>query len=333
MHSFLAQTFTILLSFGIGDSLYSIDCESELFETAFDTNVHIEASVSYPRVPETTPLARYANEVIKKEARKLHDTFVQEMSTPEEELCEEDGDDRTLRYDLSLVQSDPDLISFYGSKYQYRGGAHGSVWYITKTFCQQDGIIQELSLDDIFLPGYREWLFQYCEGYFKSSRCGYYDDDDHSWVGFNPKDLDAFLLTEKGLLLLFQNYVVSGYDDCPMTLLIPYTKLSHILNPDSTFSVDHLWTTGIQKRAINDDSSRWMERGAFRYDFGELAAGKWCGCCGLITRRSLVQVQAAPNCWYGKSECRGSLQNSDLASKASFASSLYRMNHFFILET
>lgn len=50
----------------------------------------------------------------------------------------------------------------------------------------------------------------------------------------------------------------------------------------------------MQKSAINVDNSRWMERSIFRYDFGELAAGKWRGCCGLITRRSLVQIQVAP---------------------------------------
>ena len=256
MYILLAQILTILLPFGTEDTLSSIECESHSFETAFDTNVHVEASMSYPRMPETSPLARYANEAIRKEAHELHDTFVQEMNTPQEELWEEDGDERTLRYDLSLVHSAPDLMSFYGSKYQYTGGAHGSVRYITKTFSQQDGTIQELSLDDLFLPGYRQWLFQYCEDYFKSNRYGYYDDDDLSWIGFNPEHLDAFLLTKKGLLLLFQNYVVSGYDDYPMTLLIPYTKLSHILNPESSFSVDHLWTTGVQKSAISDDSSQ-----------------------------------------------------------------------------
>jgi hypothetical protein len=256
MHVFFAQIFTILLPFGTGDSLHPIECESHSFETAFDTNVHVEASVSYPRMPETSPLARYVNEAIRNEAHELHDTFVQGMSAPEGELWEEDGDERTFRYDLSLVHSNPDLMSFYGSKYQYRGGIHGSVRYITKTFSQQDNTIRELSLDDLFLPGYREWLFQYCEDYFKSNRCGYYDDDDRSWIGFNPEDLGAFLLTEKGLLLIFQNYVVSGYDDYPITLLVPYTKLASIVNPDSPLSVDHLWTTGVQKSAINDDSSR-----------------------------------------------------------------------------
>jgi hypothetical protein len=43
MYTFLAQVFTILLPFGAGDSLHPIECESELFETAFDTNVHVEA--------------------------------------------------------------------------------------------------------------------------------------------------------------------------------------------------------------------------------------------------------------------------------------------------
>ena len=226
-----------MLPYGTGDSLYPIECEVDSFETAFDTNVHVDASVSYPRVPETSPLARYVNEVVQKEVMSCKDTFVQEMSAPQQELWEEDGDDRTLRYDLSLVHSTPALMSFYGSKYVYRGGAHGSVRYITKTFWQQDDTIRELSLDDLFLPRSREWLSQYCEDYFKLNRCGYYSYDDYSWVEFNSEHLDAFLLTEKGLLLIFQNYVVSGYDDCPMTLLIPYSKLAHIANPDSLLGI------------------------------------------------------------------------------------------------
>src|ERR1700679_999161 len=165
MYILLAQILTILLPFGTGDTLSPIECESGSLETAFDTNVHVEASVSYPRVPETSLLARYVNEVVQKEAYELHDIFVQEMSTPQEELWEEDADERTLRYDLSLVRSTPALMSFYGSKYQYCGGVHGSVRYITKTFWQQDDTIRELSLDDLFLPGYREWLFRHCEDY------------------------------------------------------------------------------------------------------------------------------------------------------------------------
>jgi hypothetical protein len=229
MGGFLAQIFAILLPYGAGNSLSPIECESEFFETVFDTNVHVEASVSIPYLSETSLLARYVKEAVRKEAHDLHDAFVQEMSAPQKELWEEDGEERILRYDLELVYSTFSLMGFYGSKYQYCGGVRGSVKYITKTFWQQDNVIRELSLDDLFLPGYREWLFRYCEDYFKLNRCGYYSYDDYSWVGFNPEHLDAFLLTEKGLLLVFQNYVVSGYDDYPMTLFISYEALTPIL--------------------------------------------------------------------------------------------------------
>ena len=59
-------------------------------------------------------------------------------------------------------------------------------------------------------------------------------------LGSGEGDLDAFLLTEKGLLLIFQNYVVSGYEDCPIALLIPYAKLSSLAKPGSPL---HLRTT------------------------------------------------------------------------------------------
>lgn len=231
MYAFLAQISTILLSYGAGESLSPIKCESYTCETAFDTNVHVKASVSYPLLPEIGHFAQYVNENLRKEAYALYDLFVQEMQVPEQELWEEDGDDRVLCYNLSLVRSTPTLLSFYGTRYEDHGGAHGSVKYITKTFWHYaDDTIRELSLDDLFLPGYREWLFQYCENYFKSNRYGYYSDDDHSWIGFNPGHLDAFLLTEKGLLLIFQNYTVSGYEDAPMTVLIPFAELVSIAN-------------------------------------------------------------------------------------------------------
>lgn len=235
---------TILLHYGTGCTLSPVECELRSLKTVFDTNVHVAASVSYPHVTENNPLARYANEAVQKEVLELYDTFVQEMSSPQEELWDEDADERLFHYDLSLVYSTPGLMSFYGSKYQYTGGAHGSVQYITKTFWQHGDTIRELSLDDLFLPGYREPLFRYCEEYFKSNRCGYYGDDDLSWIPFNPEHLDAFLLTENGILLMFQNYVVSGYEDCPVTLLVPYSELTSIVKPAYPSPLDHFWFIG-----------------------------------------------------------------------------------------
>lgn len=228
------KAFTCVMPLGHLELLDNIKYEEQRLETSFETNVHVEATLSYPRLPETSSFTCYVNENVKRDSLALYDTYIQKMSSLQRDVGEEEElNERTFHYDLQPVYCSANLISFYGSKYQYAGGVHGSVHYITRTFWQNDGIVCELSLDGLFLPEYREWLFQYCEDYFKSNRCGYYDDDDHSWIGFNPEDLDAFLLTEKGLLLIFQNYIVNGYNDHPMTLLIPYTKLASIVNPDS----------------------------------------------------------------------------------------------------
>src|SRR5437016_11679969 len=177
MYIFLLQLLGSFISYGQWDLLCSPPCEEHYEETIFDTNVHVEASFSYPKLLETSLLIRRANEVISKEAHEQKDAFVQEMRVPQKELWEEEGDERTFHYDLYPIFSTPTLISFYGRRYQYRGGIHGSVRYITKTFWQNDSTIYELSLDDLFLSGARKWLFRICENYLKTHRCGYYSYD------------------------------------------------------------------------------------------------------------------------------------------------------------
>lgn len=283
MSVFFAQIFAMLLPYGTDGSVSAISCETISHEIAFDTNVHVEASALFPHVPETTLLACYVNEALRKEAHECYDTFVQEMSAPRDELWDWEMDERFLSYHLSLVCSVPSLMSFYGSEFQYRGGVHGSVRYITKTFCQQNDEVCELVLDDLFLPGYREWLFRYCECYFRENRYGYYHyDDDDFWIGFNPDHLSAFLLSENGLLLIFQNYVIDGFDDYPATLLIPYSELSTIVNPDRPLPVNRLWPIESQKALKYDNGSRF-EKAAFLCWLEDMAIRQW----RLPTRKHL----------------------------------------------
>ncbi|MBF8262484.1 MAG: hypothetical protein HW387_149 [Parachlamydiales bacterium] len=227
------RAFACIMPLGRLGLIDDIKYEEQLLETSFETNVRVEATVSYPRLPETSFFKCYVNENVKRDSLALYDAYIQKMGSLQQDVGEEEElNERTLHYDLQPVYCSLNLISLYGSEHQYAGGAHGSVHYITRTFWQNDGVIRELSLDDLFLSEYRKQLFRYCENYFKSNQCGYYCYDDYSWVGFGPEHLDAFLLTKKGLLLLFQNYVVSGFDDFPTTLLIPYPFLDSIANPD-----------------------------------------------------------------------------------------------------
>lgn len=256
------RAFACIMPLGHLELIDDIKHEEQLLEARFETNVRVEATVSYPRLPETSFFKCYVNENVKRDSLALYNAYIQKMGSLQQDIGEEEElNERTLHYDLQPVYCSPNLISLYGSEYQYAGGAHGSVHYITRTFWQNGGIVRDLSLDDLFLSGYREQLFRYCENYFKSNRCGYYSYDDYSWVGFGPEHLEAFLLTTKGLLLLFQNYVVSGFDDFPTTLLVPYALLASMANPDGPLPSlirmdDHWLTTKIQNTATDRSKSQ-----------------------------------------------------------------------------
>ena len=256
------HTFAWIVPLGHQELIDDIKHEEQLLETSFETNVRVEATVSYPRLPESSFFKCHVNENVKRDSHALYDAYIQKMGSLQQDVgAEEELNERTLHYNLQPVYCSPNLISLYGSEYQYAGGAHGSVHFITRTFWQNDEIARELSLDDLFLSAYREQLFRYCENYFKSNQWGYYSYDDYSWVGFGPEHLDAFLLTKKGLLLLFQNYVVSGFDDFPTTLLIPYPLLASIANPDGPLPAlmkadDHWLTTKDQKMTTDRSKSQ-----------------------------------------------------------------------------
>ena len=158
------------------------------------------------------------------------------MSAPVEELWEEDAAERTLVYDLHLVYDSSHLLEFYGHKYRYTGGVHGGTLYVSRVFLQNGNDIQELTIDNLLLPEGRDFLFRYCRNYFKENRCGYYDDDKLSWDPLEPEHIDSFLLTKEGLLLIFQNYTVSGLEDEPITLLIPYAQIIPFATPNNLLS-------------------------------------------------------------------------------------------------
>lgn len=204
-------------------------------ESIFDTNVHVDVSAVYPKLTEVNALTRYANEAIQAEAMSLHDTFLKEVITPIHDLGEDDAGCRSMYYTLHLVHESPNLLEFYGHKYQYTGGVHGSMQYITKVFWQNGNNISEITLDDLFTPSGKDALFEYCHHYFKENKWGYYSYDDlEDWDPFQPHHLDDFLLTKEGLLLIFQDYTLFGLLDDPLTFSLPFAQIMPWINPATT---------------------------------------------------------------------------------------------------
>ena len=222
---------------GYENTVDSIPCERIEYNTTFETNVHVEAGISYPVLPGTNALTKYVNESLKEDSHFQYDQYLQKMRIPQEEVWEDDLD-REFQYSLYPIYCSPDLVSIYGSKYYYWNLPHGSLKYVSKIFWQKNGSIYQLKLSDLFLPKHKnlQFLLRYCEKYFKSRKSGYYAYEDPEWPKLRTDHLETFVLTEKGLLLIFQYYVVDGWNDDPITLLIAYSDLVPFMNPDGPLS-------------------------------------------------------------------------------------------------
>ena len=206
-------------------SLHS--CERKMKEVSFETigPVHIECS--YPVFLGKEAFIEQVNQKLKTEAEDHFDRFIQgEISSKE---IWEDG--CTLSYELFPVYRASNLISACGCNFQGRG-IHGCTYYEGKTFWQKGDFIVELVLDDLFVKGtgYRRFLFQYCENYFKATGYGYYSSRRDLLPELKQNDLDIFVLTDNGLMIIFKAYTVGGWADGPDTVLIPYGKLKKFID-------------------------------------------------------------------------------------------------------
>ena len=203
-------------------------CERKMKEISFEATGPVHVESFYPVLPGEGVLIGHVNQKLKTEAEDHFDRSIQaEISSKE---VWEDG--CSLSYGLFPVYQSLNLISVYGCNFQGRG-VHGCTHYEGKTFWQRGASVVELSLDDLFVKGagYCQFLLQYCESYFKGSGYGYYSSRAELLPELVESDLDIFVLTDRGLLIIFRAYTVGGWADGPDTVLIPYRKLKKFINP------------------------------------------------------------------------------------------------------
>lgn len=224
---FSEQGWTLL---GFEVMFNSSNYEQRWKEISFVTTVPVHVECSYPILSGKGPLVEYVNKELKMEAEDRFDCFVKE-----EIFSEEAWDEGfTLSYELLPAYQAPNLISIYGYDFQGRGGVHGCTYYEGKTFWQKGDSFVKLVLDDLFIKGseHRQFLLRYCENYFKASGYGYYSSLSEFPPKLSSNDLDIFVLTNKGLMIVFRAYTVGGWADGPDTVLIPYMDLKQFIDPN-----------------------------------------------------------------------------------------------------
>ena len=114
----------------------------------------------------------------------------------------------------------------------YTGGAHPNSGYKTFNFdVNQD---KELKLADLFVNGDIPWdmLSQLVQDDLKTQLADMSDATTiEQGTGTNPNNYQSWVLSDDGLIFLFDPYQVAAYAAGPQKVVIPFTALSTVLNP------------------------------------------------------------------------------------------------------
>ncbi len=212
--------------------LKPIHSEKRYLEAAFKTSVEVSAKCTYPRIRGKGFFIGYVNKKLEEVATDLFQKFVEEEKLSKE-VYNNDFGGCYLNYELIPFSCFPNLISVYGSKSQSRDCPHGWTHHEGKNFWQHENTIVEIGLKDLFIKdsGWCNFLLHYCDHYFKSTGYGYYSMVDYFVPELEAKDLETFVLTERGLTIIFRSYRVGGWADGPDVITIPYNSLNGFIDP------------------------------------------------------------------------------------------------------
>lgn len=216
---------------GIGPTAGKFNGKDRILKARFKTTVEVVAECVYPYLYGDDPLISYVNKKIERTVHDLFEKFVEQEKINEDELNDDFGG-CYLDYHLFPVYSLPNLISIYGAEFQARACPHGWTRHEGNNFWRNDNSIIEIHLEDLFIKdsGWCDFLLHYCDNDFKSSGYGYYGQDCGYVPELEPDDLETFLITDQGLMIVFRSYRVGGWADGPDVITIQYDKLKGFID-------------------------------------------------------------------------------------------------------
>jgi hypothetical protein len=210
-----------------------------------DTNkkLNYKIEVGYPEI--TAPLDnRFSkfNQEAKALVTKNVTGFKKEISDAASEAAAETEPSATaeltneLTGDYTVALANDSLLSVRFDISVFTGGAHGTSSSSVLNYDVKAGKL--LKLADVFKPGakYVPLLSSYCIKDLKkqSSSNGNILPDETIQEGAGPsaRNFDSWTISKKGLLITFDAYLVGPYAAGPQYVLIPYSALKDLLNPD-----------------------------------------------------------------------------------------------------
>ena len=198
-----------------------------------------EIDAQYPQINGgNNPNFEKFNQTMRASVLKEVGAFKKEMKPkPDEEPRPENsmGSYLNMSYKIGLAQDDLVSISFDIGSY-YQGAAHPNSYSQSVNYDLKNG--KALKLADLFKPGakYLQSLSSYCITDLKKQSKEHSGSLDDSSIndGASPaaKNYRSWTITKKGLGINFDAYQVGPYAAGPQFVLVPYSALKDIINPD-----------------------------------------------------------------------------------------------------
>lgn len=143
------------------------------------------------------------------------------------------GSDLNVGYTVVLAQDDLVSIKFEVGSY-YQGAAHPNSYSDVLNYDLKNG--KQLKLADLFKPGakYLQAIGTYSIGDLKKQAKdkGLLDDDIQNGAAPAAKNYLSWNITRKGLGINFDPYQVGPYAAGPQYVMVPYTTLKDLINPE-----------------------------------------------------------------------------------------------------
>lgn len=202
--------------------------------------LNYEIEVQYPQLTGgNNPNLEKFNQAARATVTKKVAMFKKEMAPEEGENTEETrpedsmGSDLSIGYTVALAQDDLVSIDFDVSTYN-QGAAHPNHYSETLNYDLKNGKV--LKLADLFKPGakYLQTIANFCIANLKKQASG---------KGLMPEEIDkgaaakadnylGWTITKRGVGVDFDPYQVGPYAAGPQFVLVPYSDLKDLINPE-----------------------------------------------------------------------------------------------------
>ena len=176
------------------------------------------------------------NQVVRASVTKKVAGFKKDMAPEEGEEPRPDGSmgsDLNVSYEVALAQDDLISVGFSVGSY-YQGAAHPNTFTEVVNYDLKNG--KQLKLADLFKPGakYLQAIANYCIADLKKQgkEKGLLDEEIEKGASANAKNYQSWTLTRKGLGINFDAYQVGPYAAGPQFVIVPYSNLKDLINPE-----------------------------------------------------------------------------------------------------